>query len=108
MEGFNNQQGPSNRDMEGDKGEVVATKAAAAEGVVDTYKMHMHTYQEVFPNTSPRWKDPTKSICRVLPMVALPRVSWGDKQPAEADAKPGVLKPLQNIQKLECVLFSWI
>jgi hypothetical protein len=39
MEGFNKHQGASNRDMEGNKGEVVATEAAVVEGVGDAHKM---------------------------------------------------------------------
>ena len=80
MEGFNNQQGASNRDVEGGKGDVVATKAAAVEGVADAYKMRTRTHQETFPNTSPRWEDPSKIICRVLTMVALSRLLQGDSQ----------------------------
>ena len=85
MEGFNNQQGASDRDVEGGKGEVVATEAAAVEGVADVYKIR--TRQKAFPNLPPRCEDPNKSIFLVLTMVALPLVLRGDKQPAEAAVK---------------------
>ena len=93
-------------DVEVGKGEVVAAEAAAVEGVVDAYRICM--CQEAFPNTSPKWENPNKVICRVLTMVALPLVSRGDRQPAEAATKPSVLKPIQNIQQLERVLFPRI
>ena len=85
MEGFNNQQGASDRDVEGGKGEVVATEAAAVEGVADAYKIR--TRQKAFPNLPPRCEDPNKITCLVLTIVALPRVLRGDRQRAKADVK---------------------
>ena len=87
MEGFNNHQGASNRDMEGGKGEAAATEAAVVEGVGDAYKMRIRKHQEAFPNTSPRWEDPSKIICRVSTMVVLSRLSQGDRHPAEVATK---------------------
>ena len=87
MEGFNKHQGASNRDMEGNKGEVIATEAAVVEGVGDAHKMRTRKHQEAFPNTSPRWEDPSKIICPVSTTVALSRLSRRDRQPAEAAAK---------------------
>ena len=52
MEGFNNQRGASDMEVEVNKGEVVATEAAAVEGVADAYRIR--TCQEAFLNTSPR------------------------------------------------------
>ena len=87
MEGFNNIQGASNRDVEGVKGGGVATAAAKAEGEVDASTIHTHTHPETFPNMSPRWEDPRKNISPVSTTVALSQLSWGDRQPAEAAAK---------------------
>ncbi len=53
MEGFNNQQGASNRDVEGIKGEGIAMAAAEAEGEADAHTMHMCTHLEAFPNMFP-------------------------------------------------------
>ena len=85
MEGFNSQQGASNRDVEVDKVEVVAADAATVEDVVDAYRLHMH--QEVYPSTSPRWKDPNKVIYQALTAVELPLGLRVDRPPAEPDAK---------------------
>ena len=85
MEGFNNHQGASNKDMEGDKGKIVATEQVAVEGVGDAHKMRMHGHQKAFPNTCPRWEDPSKIICRVSTMVALSRLSQEDRQLAEVE-----------------------
>jgi hypothetical protein len=60
MEGFNSQQGASNRDVEVNKEEVVAAEAVTVEDVVDTYRLYMS--QEACPGTSPRWEDPKKVI----------------------------------------------
>ncbi len=87
MEGFNNIQGASNRDMEGVKGEGVAMAAAKVEGEADAPTIHTHTHPQAFPNMSPRWEDPSKIICPVSTTVALSRLSRGDRQPAEAAAK---------------------
>jgi hypothetical protein len=87
MEGFNNQQGASNRDVEGVKGEGVTMAAAEAEGEGDAHTMRTRTHPEAFPNTSPRWEDPSKFSYPVSTTVALSRLSQGDRQPAEAAAK---------------------
>ncbi len=60
MEGFNSQQGASDRDVKVDKGEVIAAEAAAVEVIaaeaasvedmVDTYIIRM--CHEAFPSTS--------------------------------------------------------
>ena len=60
MEGFNNIQVASNRDVEGVKGEDVAMTAAEAEGEADAPTIHMCTHPEAFPNMSPRWGTPAK------------------------------------------------
>ena len=87
MEGFNNQQGAANRDVEGVKGEGVAMAAAEAEGKADAHTMCTRTHPEAFPNRSPRWEDPSKIICPVSTMVALSPLLQEDRQPAEAAAK---------------------
>ena len=87
MEGFKNKQGASNRDVEGVKGEGVATAAAKAEGEADAPTIHTHMHPDAFPNMSPRWEDPRKNIYQVSTTVALSQLSWGDRQPAEAAAK---------------------
>ena len=86
-EGFNNIQGASNRDMEDVKEDGVATAAAEAEGEEGAPTIHTHTHLEAFPNMSPRWEDPSKILYPVSTTVALSRLSWGDRQPAEAAAK---------------------
>ena len=85
MEGFNSQQGASDRDIEVIKGEVVAAEAAIVEALADAYRIR--TRQEAFHSTSPRWEDPNKVMCQVLTIVALSLVSRGDRQPAEVAAK---------------------
>jgi hypothetical protein len=87
MEDFNNIQGASNRDVDGVKGEGVATVAVEAEGEADMPTMHTRTHPEAFPNMSPRWENPCKIIYPVSTMVALSRLLRGDRQPAEAAAK---------------------
>ena len=87
MEGFNHIQGASNRDVEGVKGEGVATAAAEAEGEADAPTIHTRTHPEAFPNMSPRWEDPSKIIYPVSTTVALSRLLQGDRQPAEAAAE---------------------
>jgi hypothetical protein len=87
MEGFDNIQGASTRDVEGIKGEGVATVVAEAEGEADAPTIHTHTHPEAFPNMSPRWEDPSKIIYPVSTMVALSRLLRGDRQPAEAAVK---------------------
>ena len=67
--------------------EGAATAVAKVEGKVDAHTMHRRTHPEAFPNTSPRWEDPSKIICPVSTMVALSRLSWGDRQPTEVAAK---------------------
>jgi hypothetical protein len=62
-------------------------EAAMVEDVADVYKMRTHTHQEAFPNTSPRWEDPSKIKCRVSAMAALSQLSQGDRQPAEVATK---------------------
>ena len=87
MEGFNNQQGASNRDVEGLKGEVVTTVAAKVDSEVDTHTIRTPTHPEAFPNMSPRWEDSSKIIYPVSTTVALSRLLQGNRQPAEAAAK---------------------
>ena len=53
MEGFKNKQGASNRDVEGVKGEGVATAAAKAEGEADAPTIHTHMHPDAFLNLSP-------------------------------------------------------
>ncbi len=73
MEGFNSQQGASDRDIEVIKGEVVAAEAATVEALANAYRIRMR--QEAFHSTSPRWEDPNKVMCQVLTIVALSLVS---------------------------------
>ena len=73
--------------MEGVKGEGIATAAAEAEGEADAHTVCMRTNPEAFPNTSPRWEDPSKIICWVSTMVALYQLLQEDRQPAEVAAK---------------------
>ena len=87
MEGSNIQQWASNRGVEGIKGEGVATAAAEVEGEADVHTMRTRTHPEAFPNTPPRWEDPSKIICPVSTMVALSPLLQEDRQPAEAAAK---------------------
>ena len=87
MEGFNNQQGASNRDVEGIKGEGVTTAAAEVDGEADAHTIRTNTHSEAFPNMSPRWEDPSKIIYPVSTTVALSWLSRGDSQPAEAATK---------------------
>jgi hypothetical protein len=85
MDGFNSQQGASDRDVEVDKWKVIAVEEDTVEAVADAYRIR--TRQEAFSSTSPRWEDHNKVMCQVLTMVALSLVSCGDRQPAEAAAK---------------------
>ena len=87
MEGFNNQQGASNRDVEGIKGEGVTTAAAEVDGEADAHTIRTNTHSEAFPNMSPRWENPRKIIYPVSTTVALSWLSQGDRQPAEAATK---------------------
>ncbi len=87
MKGFNIHQGASIRDVEGNRGVVVATEAAVVEGMGEVYKMRTRKHQEAFPNTPPREEDPSKIICRVSTMVVLSRLSQGDRQRAEVATK---------------------
>ena len=83
MEGFNSQQGTSNRDVEVNKEEVVAAKAVMVENAV--YAYILHTRQEAFPNMSPRWEAHNKVICQALTAVALPLGLQVDRPPADLD-----------------------
>ena len=61
--------------------------AAETEGEADAHTMRTRTHPEALPNTSPRWEDPSKIICRVSTMVSLSRLLQGDRQPAEVATK---------------------
>ena len=70
--------------------------AAETEGEADAHTMRMRTHPEALPNTSPRWEDPSKIICRVSTIVALFWLSQRDRQPAEVAAKTKTLSTQTN------------